>query len=202
MKSICSRSKIFTLICLVWVVVILPEQAGARGLGLDPSSDPPVFIAFGPTIGGAPAWAPLRVGFSGAFIFRPAAATQLMRRMYAWNTGIILHGEYRSIDAGRDMFSATFVFRKYINNMRSGRTRVTPFAGAGGGMALASYTTGSPPTRAENRYFSFLAEAGYEFTLSPNVILITKAQWRNYIWKALDYSNWTLHVQVGIPIPW
>jgi aromatic ring-opening dioxygenase catalytic subunit (LigB family) len=76
------------------------------------------------------------------------------------------------------------------------------FAGAGSGLALASFPGGAATPRAENRYLSFLAEVGYEFNPAPDIVLVAKAHWRNYIWQGLDYSGWSVHFQVGIPIPW
>jgi len=183
-----------------------------------PDRPAPPVITFGPTVGGSPDWSPFRYGVSGSILFRPDAAASIFNPLFYWNTGLVLHGEYRDIAPDRNILTFDVVLRRYlVDPSRRGRG-AGRFAGAGGGVALAGYPytvaadedeggeteTTTPPDvqRAEDSYYSFLAELGYERDLAGGLVVVWKAQWRSYIWSARDFSNWTVHVQFGVPLPW
>ncbi len=208
------------LLAATTVLFAASVHAGALHHALDrPDKPQSPLITLGPTVGGAPDWELLRCGFSGSILFRPAAAAGIFAPLYYWNTGLVLHGEYRDIAPDRNILTADLVLRRYlVRGHRRDRGSIL-FAGAGGGLALIGYPravssgaaaeegeeeASAPPNyqRSEQRYYSFLAELGYEHDLTDSLVILWKAQWRSYIWSSRDYSNWSLHVQLGIPLPW
>jgi len=219
-RSSRGRIRVATVLCAATCVLWAASAcAGALYHALDrPDRAGPPLITLGPTFGGAPDWAKYRFGFSGAILLRPDAAANLCAPLYYWNTGLVIQGEYRDIAPDRNLLAADLVVRRYfVDGRRRGRSAVL-FAGAGGGLALVAYpvTVASGDAegeeeaedapaetrRGEQRYYSFLAELGYEREVAANVVLIWKAQWRSYIWSSRDYSNWSLHAQIGFPLPW
>ena len=198
-------------------VLLSPARVAAVGLdGLNRSLDRPIhpqtiFITLGPTLGASPGYAAFRPGISGSIVFHPASAADFTPSLFYWNTGIVLHGEYRVVDADRNLLTASYVLRRYLGDMRRTPPRIASFVGAGAGVALGRYPAwrahAEDPDRlvqyeAESYYFSFLAEFGYEFAPAPDLMVAAKVQWRHFTHDPLDYSNWTVHLQVGIPLPW
>jgi hypothetical protein len=198
--------------------------AGAEHRSLDrPDRPQPPLLTCGPTVGGAPDWSTLRYGVSGSFLLRPDTAAGIFTPLFYWDTGLVVHGEYRDIAPDRNILTADLLLRRYVGGAPRRGGGAVLFVGAGGGLALVGFPvpvatddgegegedgtkqaeTAPPETRrAEERYFSFVAELGYERDLAAGVALIWKGQWRNYIWSSRDYSNWSFHVQLGIPFPW
>ena len=189
------------------------QAGGVVRSALDrPDRPDPTLIAVGPTLGAsfshehALSW-----GFAGSILFRPAAASEFLGPLYDWNTGLILEGEWRRLAPKRDLLTADVVLRRYAVDMRDGVIGTSLFVGAGGGLALIGYpvttaaadATSSPRvTRGENLLGSLLFEVGYEHRPATNLVLISKVQWRNAIEKPFDYSHWSIHALVGIPVPW
>lgn len=209
------------LLAVTLLLLTASTAAGALHHALDrPDRPAPPLLTFGPTVGGSPDWKPFRYGVSGSILFRPDSAASIFNPLYYWNTGLVLHGEYRDIAPDRNILTADVVLRRYlVDAARRGHGPVL-FVGAGGGVALVGYpytvvaeevegegdesesTTPPDVQRAEASYYSFLAELGYERDLPGGVVMVWKAQWRNYVWASRDFSNWTFHVQLGIPLPW
>ncbi|MBU0741929.1 hypothetical protein KKG45_03565 [bacterium] len=208
---------------LLWGAAVLcaaSVRAGPLYRSLDrPDKARPPLITLGPTLGGSPDWEMFRFGFSGSILFRPDAAAGIFAPLYYWNTGLVLHGEYRDIAPDRNILTADLVLRRYLVDGHRRSRGTALFAGAGGGLALVGYPVAVPAgdsaageaaadaapqryQRGEQRYYTFLAELGYEQDMTDSIVLLWKAQWRGYIWGSRDYSNWSLHVQIGFPLPW
>ena len=192
------------------------DASGVLRPALDrPDRVDPVFISLGPTLGGSPDWGSGTIGFNASILFRPSRAAEFSPTLYHWNTGLLLDMEWRPLAQGRDAKTADVVFRKYLVDQGRIDHGAVLFAGFGGGRSLVSYpaavvaesedgSTPAAPTwiKAEQRWWSAIMEIGYEAEPAHHVIVTIKGRWRSYIQRPLDYSSWTLHVLVGIPIPW
>jgi len=179
-----------------------PPSALAR-----PDRPQPPMVCVGPTLGWAPAANPARWGVAGAVVVPPDAAAAFLRSLHAWNTALVLGGEWRRLDADRTIASFDVGFRRYLGDRDRRRTLL--FVGAAAGVASADYavavaaddTTGAAPAKASERLGTFLVETGYELRPSPGLLLSAKIRWRNALLRPEDFSNWSLHVDVGVPLP-
>ncbi len=210
------RSLIRMMILAGLLLSTMGRSAYAGGVlrsALDrPDRPSPPLIAIGPTLGSSVAHDhALSWGFAGSILFQPAAASEFLGPLWDWNTGMILEGEWRRLDSGRDLLTADMVLRRYAVNMRDGTTGTSLFVGAGGGLAMIGYpiTVAAADSNSvaqtkpgHNMLGSLIFEMGYEYRPQPTMVLIAKAQWRNAIEKPYDYSHWTFHTLVGFPIPW
>jgi hypothetical protein len=206
------------------LLVCAVNRASAEGIlwsALDrPDRPDPVYISAGATLGGSPDWDAGTVGFNASILFRPSRAADFITALYHWNTGLVIDGEWRRLAERRDALTADLIFRKYLSDVSVGGGAAL-FAGFGGGLALVSFpvvvsssTTaaedgGDPAapvetkySRGEQRWWSTVVELGYESRPSESVVVTVKARWRSYVKRPYDYSSWTVHALVGIPIPW
>ena len=201
----------------IWAGVLLVcavDGASAAGIlwsALDrPDRPDPVYISAGATVGGSPDWDAGTVGFNASILFRPSRAADFITALYHWNAGLVLDGEWRRLAERRDALTADLIVRKYLSNAQVGGGAAL-FAGFGGGLALISYpvavtSTADPAAtrsiRGEQRWWSTVVELGYESRPVESVVLTFKARWRSYVKRPYDYSSWTVHALVGVPIPW
>jgi hypothetical protein len=205
------------VICCVCALVTIASAQTAFRSALDrPDRTPPPLLTVGPTLGGTPDWQPFRYGASASILFHPESAAHLVSALYDWNTALVLQWEFRDIDRGRSLQAADAVLRYYFGDLTRANGGATLFAGLGGGIALINYPPAAPVSddgeedtgatakseTGEDKYYSFTLEFGYERDLSASAVLLWKMQWRNYIWSGRDYSNYTVHVQLGFPLPW
>lgn len=172
-----------------------------------PDRPRPAMVCVGPTLGWAPAANPARLGVAGAVVLPPDAAADFLRSLHAWNTALVLGGEWRRLDADRTLASFDVGFRRYLGDRERRRTLL--FVGAAAGIASADYpvaaaagdTTGAAAASASERLGTFLLETGYEMRPSPGLLLSAKIRWRNAVLRPEDFSNWSLHLDVGVPLP-
>lgn len=188
--------------------------AGERSALARPDHPRPPLLTVGPTIGGSPDWQLFRYGASGAILFRPDAAALLMPPLFYWDTGLVLQWEYRDVDRGRSLLAGDVVLRRYLADADGSSDSARLFVGLGGGVAQVRYPPPAPAASedteeivvsdddGEDRYYALVGEFGYERDLGVAVVLLWKLQWRSYVWGGRDYSNYTIHMQVGIPLPW
>ena len=173
-----------------------------------PDRPSPVFVMGAATFGGALEHDWLREGAAVSLLFRPDAAAEFFGPLHAWNTGLVLQAEWRTVAADRRLFGLAALLRRYARDFRSSRAGASPFVGVGFGGAEAKYpaaaaadTTGGVAT-GRRRWWLVLAEAGWESSPDGAMLFQAKAQW--HVWKKgdLDYSGWSFHLGVGVPIPW
>jgi len=209
----------------VILTVCVAGRASAEGIqwsALDrPDRPDPVYICAGPTLGGSPDWDSGTVGFNASILFRPSRAAEFSPALFHWNTGLVLDGEWRRLAVRRDALTADLILRRYLSDPRTTTGTSVLFAGVGGGLALVSFpvavnagntvaeeggepaaSTESTWTRGEQRWWSVVMEFGYEIQPADSVVVTAKARWRNFVKRPYDYSSWTVHVLVGVPIPW
>ena len=197
--------------------------AGGAGAGeysalSRPDRPSPVLLTVGPAVGGAPDWQLFRFGVGGSLLFRPDAAARILTPLHAWNTGFVIQWEYRDVDRGRSLLAGDVLLRRYLvgDSAASGSYRL--FVGGGAGVARVKYppaTTASSSEddtedtesdttadTGEDKYYALVLEIGYQRVLGDSAVLLWKLQWRNYVWGGRDYSNYTAHLRIGIPLPW
>jgi len=154
----------------------------------------------------------VRAGCGGELIFRPHAAADLHRPFYDWNTGLVFHGEYFSVDSGRDFGAGDIILRRYLADMRRGPAGRSWFIGLGAGIGRATEPRSAPVVEgAESegssdsrkvRDFTFLIETGCEWSPADGCALLAKIQWRFFRCGEIDYTNALLMVGAGVPVPW
>jgi len=209
------RALIVVLLISVLVTAATAQAAYRSSLDRPDRARPPL-LTVGPTVGGTSDWQPFRFGASASILFHPDTAAHLISALYDWNTALVLQWEYRDIDRGRNLEAADAVLRHYFGDVTRVSREATLFAGFGVGIALIDYPPATPVSgdgeeeisatlkseTGEDKYYSLMLEFGYERDLSRSMVLLWKMQWRNYVWGGRDYSNYTVHIQLGFPLPW
>jgi hypothetical protein len=114
---------------------------------------------------------------------------------------LIVQGDYRSIASDRNLLAADGILRKYFNDMGGPGEGASFFFGLGLGAAKVKFPSGSGET-SHQKWWTYVAEVGYEYSPKNNLVFILKGQWRHYAHDNLDYSGWTLQLGVGLPVPW
>ena len=199
------------------LAMIAPAQgSGVLRSALDrPDHLNPISIAAGPTLGGTPDWGSGSFGFDASILFPPDRAAMFSPSLYHWNAGIVLDMEWRPVAEGRSSMTADVIVRKYLAARGGAGAGAVLFAGLGGGRMLAAYPAvveadpsgGAVPSEtttvpADQRWWSVVFEIGYETEPARGVLITAAGRWRSYVQRPLDYSAWTVRLQVGIPIPW
>lgn len=200
--------RILAWFLLAAVLAPMPVSAGDPASALArPDRPGPVMVAVGPTLGWAPGVTPARWGLAGTVVMPPDAAARFVGRLHDWNTALVLGGEWRRIDSDRTLTAFDVGLRRYLGDPQQGRAVL--FAGAAVGIGTADYvtasapddTSGAAPAPATDRLGTFLLETGYELRPSRSVVLSAKVRWRNAVLRPEDFSNWSVHLDVGVPLP-
>jgi len=198
---------------LLWILLAACLAAGPARAGDPPSALArpdrvgPAMVSLGPTLGWAPEVDPARWGVAGTVLLPPDAAAQFLGFLDDWGAALVLGGEWRRIDADRTLATLDLGLRRYLGD--PGRGRAALFVGAAAGIGSADYavavaaddTTGAAPTAATARLGTFLVETGYELRPSPSLVLSAKLRWRKAVLRPEDFSNWSVHLDVGVPLP-
>ncbi len=165
---------------------------------LGASPDSPVFLGLYGQVGSAFEYDAGLPGGGAFILFRPGAAADFFNFLYHWNTGFILQADYLPVaDDDRYILSADGVFRKYFQDMREPDASGSTFLGLGIGASKVQLSTST-----RQKYWSWLAEAGHEWTLRDKYVFWIKAQYRHYSHGGYNYSNLTVQLGAGIPLPW
>ena len=195
------------LLMLMWLIAGTAEVEAATNprltppqSHLGPSADSPIFLGVHGQIGGAFEFESGVPGYGTELIFRPGAAVDFLSFLYNWNAGICMQIDYQMVSENESILSGDFIIRKYLQDMRDSKTKSSAFAGLGMGASKVVLPPGA--SGAEYKYWSWLAEAGREWTVKEKYLLWLKAQYRHYDRSGYNYSHWTLQVGAGIPLPW
>jgi hypothetical protein len=192
----------FGLLLAAWLFTPAAEAAGDPRSSLDrPLGPGPIFILGSVSAGGASGYDDLRLGYGATLLFRPHAAADFFGPLFDWNTAMVLQADYRPVADRRRLLAADFILRRYLRDMRVETGGATLFAGLGVGGAEVTFPAGEHEDGQET-WFSYLAEFGYECTPIRGWLLCLKAQLRLYAHNDRDYSNWSTHIALGIPIFW
>ncbi len=193
-----------TLLMLLWGGIEVEAASNPRltspASHLGPSADSPIFLAVHGQIGGAFEFDSGVFGYGTELVFRPGAAANFLSFLYNWNAGICLQVDYLNVSDNESILSGDFIVRRYLQPMRDPGNRDSTFFGAGFGASRVILPPGS--SGAQNKYWSLLVEAGREWTVKDKYLMWLKAQYRHYDHSGYNYSNWTLQVGAGIPLPW
>jgi len=200
---------------------VIPAGAGdglPRSSLNRPDGEATVFLLGFGGLGSAPDGDGVRAGGGGELIFRPNAAADIYRPLFDWNTAFVLQGEVRSVAHMRSLGTIDLILRRYTRDMRRSDTASSPFFGAGIGVGrgklpvtVMAESSGEPgeevagETTVESivrRDLTYLVEAGWEWSPTPGVIMLAKAQWRYFASDDMEYSNGALLVGAGVPVPW
>lgn len=167
---------------------------------LGPTADSPIFLAVHGQVGGAFEFDTNQLGGGCDLVFRPGAASNFLPVLYNWNAGLCMQIDYQKVSEDESILSGDFIIRKYLEDMRDPKNTASTFAGLGFGASRVVLPPGS--SGAGNKYWSFLAEVGREWTVRETYLFVIKAQYRHYDYSGYNYSNWAFQVGVGIPLPW
>jgi len=160
----------------------------------------PIFLMGSAAVGGTPGYDTFNPGFGVSILFRPQAAANFLSFLYRWNTGMIMQVEYRPVAADRRLLAADLIFRRYLANMKDETIGTSYFVGLGIGAAEATYPVG---TRSSSEiWWTYLVEFGSERSPSDHWTFVLKGQWRIYDHHTRNYSSWSVHFGIGIPLPW
>lgn len=182
---------------IILCLLLVSSIAGAGDMprsSLDRPDNPgPALIGFAGTGGGSLDYDDFTVGWSGSIIFRPAKASEFLTSMFYWNTGLVMHGDYRPYGADRSLLSADLLFRRYLSDVDD---KMIYFVEAGPGLGHITYPGGA------NRYYTGLAGCGFEYAINSEFVLYSTLHWRYYNHNNLDYSGWNFTAGLAVPIPW
>lgn len=167
---------------------------------LGSSADSPVFLAVHGQIGGALEFDSEFAGYGTELLFRPGAAADFLSFLYNWNTGMCWQIDYQNVSPNESILSGDFILRKYIQEMRDPKVKDSFFLGAGFGASRIIPPAGSGSVK--NKYWSWVVEAGREWTIKESYLFWLKGQYRHYDYDGFNYSNWTFQMGAGIPLPW
>jgi len=192
------------LVCLALLTPVASVEAATNSrLSMPPSQlggspDSPIFLGLYGQAGVAFDYDSGLPGGGVFVLFRPGAATHFLDFLYNWNSGLIIQADYLPIsDNDQYLLSADVVFRKYFKEMREVDSPGSTFVGFGFGASKAQLNDSS-----RQKGWSWLAEAGREWTVKPKYVFWVKGQYRHYSHGTVDYSNMTLQLGFGIPLPW
>jgi len=160
----------------------------------------PIYLTGSLSLGGSVVHDFMSPGFGVAFVMRPAAADRFLRQLYNWNVGLALQAEYRGIASGRRLLAGEMVLRRYAQDMRSHAALQSTYLGFGFGASEVTFPI--EDASASEIWFCLVFEAGHEWTPRPDLLMQVKAQYRFFRHHDLDYSGWSFHGGIGVPIPW
>jgi hypothetical protein len=100
----------------------------------------------------------------------------------------------------RRLLGADFILRRYLTDLRQRGAGSALFLGLGAGAAEISFPTAAGS--GNDTWYTYVVEAGYEYSPDASLALVGKGQWRHFAHAGRDYSGWSLHFGVGIPLPW
>jgi hypothetical protein len=160
----------------------------------------PIYLAAHLAFGGAFQYDQGNTGYGLEFIIRPGSAVKFLDFLYRKNIGVVLQADYMNVDANRRILSGDFILRKYFSNMRYPKGKKSPFVGFGfGGSEIL---LAPPEGNGIDKYWSWVVEAGQEWTWADKYVVYAKGQYRHYGYHGYDYSNWSVIVGAGITAPW
>jgi len=170
------------------------------GSHLGPSSDSPIFLAVHGQIGKAFDFDSENFGYGAELVFRPGSAANFLSFLYGWNAGMCWQIDYLKVDERESILSGDCIVRKYLQDIKDPNISGSTFFGVGFGASRVILPDGS--SGAKNKYWSLLLETGREWTIKDKYLFWLKAQYRHYDYSGFNYSNWTLQMGAGIPLPW
>ncbi len=198
-----SRFASSALLLLVFLCGSVPWAAAATELPSNLARAPdrgPIFLMGSAAVGGTPGYDTFSPGFGVSILFRPQAAANFLSFLYRWNTGMIMQAEYRPVAAERRLLAADLIFRRYLANMKDETIGTSYFVGLGIGAAEVTYPVASRTS--SEIWWTYLVECGSERSPSDHWTFVLKGQWRIYDHHTRDYSSWSVHFGIGIPLPW
>ncbi|MFO7653699.1 MAG: hypothetical protein R6X25_07720 [Candidatus Krumholzibacteriia bacterium] len=181
----------------------LPASRGSgtlRHVGR-PAERHPVHLIGDVSVGSGLAHALVRPGLGAGFLFRPAAADHFLAGLYRRNTALLLQAEYRRMGSDRRLLSADIILRPYLRDARTSGREMVPFVGLGLGAGEGTVRAAGGATR-RARGLSVVAEAGLEWRRRDGLLLSARGQVRIFDHEGLDYSGWSFHGALGVPLPW
>jgi hypothetical protein len=195
---------LIAICCLVFGVKVASADTNDRlsrpGSHLGPSPDSPIFLGVFAQIGGGLDYDMGLPGYGTVLLFRPGAAADFLPFLYRWNSGLCLQIDFQEIAENQDILSGDLIFRKYLQEITDPESPGSFFLGAGIGASRVHLPAGS--SGAGNKYWSWLLETGREWPLKQKYVFWVKGQYRHYDFSGFDYSNLTLQVGLGMPLPW
>lgn len=160
-----------------------------------------IFLVGTASVGGTKDYDSFQHGYGLTLLFRPLAAADFLGPLYDWNTALVLQAEYRPVASKRRLLAGDLILRRYWRDMRRQARGASFFVGFGAGGAEITFPT-SGGASGSDTWYSLIAELGYEHSPRDNWVFVVKGQWRNYQNNNRDYSGWSAHLGIGVPIPW
>ncbi|MFT5232203.1 MAG: hypothetical protein ACI9UK_000527 [Candidatus Krumholzibacteriia bacterium] len=164
------------------------------------SFDAPIFITGHLGFGGSLQYDQFQLNYGGSIIFRPKAAGNFLSFLDRINTGMVLQLDYQHLTSESRILSSDLVFRHYFDDRGDEKTEVLPFLGFGFGASDVRVIT--EEGNADSRYWSWLIEAGQEWSFKPNVMFVARFQFRNFSYNDVSATTFTISGALGLPLPW
>ena len=162
--------------------------------------DPATFLGIYGQVGGGLSYDQGQMG-GGAFImFRPARAAEFLPFLYDWNCSLLLQADWQRVAPESRLKSADLVMRRYLGEMRGSGRKVAPFLGFGVGASSALKAPGQSPR--QDKYWSWLVEAGQEWNMDGRYLVFFKLQFRRFSRPDFPFSTWSAAAGVALPTPW
>lgn len=160
----------------------------------------PVFLTGHLGIGGAFSSDHGQVNYGSTIIFRPGSAVNFLEFLYP-HSAMVLQADYQRLTSEGDrLLSADLILRHYLGGRGGAATETLPFLGLGVG---ASDVRMPAAVGGDNsRYWSWLIEAGQEWSVTREYVVVARAQLRRYSYGGLRVTTWSLSGAIGIPLPW
>jgi hypothetical protein len=195
------------LVLLLVILFFLVDAARADEAAYDPRSrierppgKGPTYLTAAAATGQLVDGDQARPGYSFSIVFRPHRAADFMNALYAWNTGLVLQGDWQG-GGPAAIGSLDLAMRRYLADMRPMAGGQSVFLGLGVGISHAEWSRQPDSPDGSSDGFSFLTELGYEWNLDPTLVLIGKGQYRLYNRGGHNHSGWSLHLGIGFPFP-
>jgi hypothetical protein len=158
-----------------------------------------VFLVGHAALGGGlhAAWEAGRIGYGGALVFRPGAATNFLDVLYDWNAGFVLQVDHQNLGGSDEVLALDGIVRRYFGDRGYGSTEVMFFAGAGLGVARFDVPGGGEDER--DRYLCSVVEVGQEWLIDRRGSFFVKGQFRYHLHQGRNYRVWSVQAGAGVP---
>lgn len=165
---------------------------------LDEPFDGAVFLTGHGSFGGGYDGRGADIGYGGSLIFRSGASANFFNALFRWNMATVLQVDYQKLDGAGSWTSIDFIMRRHFNNRGDRKTEVNLFLGVGTGGSERNLE--GDVTDENQRYWTWLLEAGQEYHFKPGFLFLIRGQYRWFLIDSQVDGMWS--VQAGVGFRW